>query len=156
TFRPSAQPTPLNMPSSHPSLYPTFSASSFDKITYITVGGTYEGNWTREEIRINCSTNVIVNIQDYSTVNRFLIYRQRNVTITFNNFNLLNIIYFSLFPELTQMAELSYSTNPFTILLPHNQNLIFNPLTYFELTNRNFFFADASTDSSNPGKSSPS
>jgi hypothetical protein len=145
SFRPS---TAMNSPSSVPSIYPTYSSNSFTIITDITKGGDYNGmNWTKVEIRINSPNNVLLTLPDQS-VNKFKIYPQPNMTIVFNNFNSLNLLDISLFPELSQIAELSYSTDPLTILLPNNQMLVFPSMTGFELTGRNFLFTTVPPSSS--------
>jgi hypothetical protein len=153
SFRPS---TAINSPSSFPSMYPTYSSNSFSTIIDITTGGTYDGmKWTKVEIRINSPDNVLLTLPDQS-VNKFKIYPQPNMTIVFSNFNSLNLLDLSLFPEFFQIAELSYSTDPFSILLSNNQKLVFPSMTGFELTSRNFLFATVPSSASSSSSASQS
>jgi hypothetical protein len=149
SFRPSLV---INSPSSLPSIYPTYASNSFSSFTDITTGGLHEGNWTDVEVRINSPNNVLLTLPDQS-VNKFKIYPQPNMTIVFNNFNSLNLVDLSLFPEFSEMGELSYTSSPFTILLPNHQKIVFSNFDGFELTGRNFIFADQPPSSSGSASS---
>ena len=144
SFAPSYDPL---APSSSPSISPTINWKGFKEIISITIGGTYQASWDHAEIRINSPTNVVINIED-NRVNKFKIYPQPNTTIVFNDFNDLNLLDLSLFTQFSSMGELSYSTDPLTILLPDGQKLVFPQMSSFDFHEANFIFALPSKSSS--------
>jgi hypothetical protein len=154
TLMPSPRPSRnILAPSSFPTSRPTINKrEDFTSITYITTGGLYLGNWTKTEIRINSPTNVVINIED-NRVNKFKIYPQPNMTIVFNDFNDLNLLDLSLFTQFSSMGELSYSTDPLTILLPDGQKLVFPQISSFNLHESNFIFDSEQQDTNSSSSS---
>jgi hypothetical protein len=97
---------------------------------------------------------VVINIED-NRVNKFKIYPQPNTTIVFNDFNDLNLLDLSLFSQFSSMGELSYSTDPLTILLPDGQKLVFPTVPdLMSISAANFGFSSSHFDDDGTSSSS--
>jgi hypothetical protein len=151
--------TPSQFPTSHPSLLQIDDDGSDNSFLVITVtekGGTVSNS---SSPRTAVKVAYLINANNDSTitgagkVNKYIIEPNTNVRVTITNFNLgHDVIDVSRFPHLKNITDIMYVINPFlTIILPNNEQIIFESYSDFVLTERNFIFApEQSNDTSIP------
>lgn len=169
TKRPTAMPSYClsARPSPSPSFRPTISSSQPLTVVNITEVGTYTIPDGNTEVRISLlkisseeNTNNVITVRGQHTGRRiYTIIPIVNMTtiIKINDFNQdMDIINLYYFHDYTSIKDLSYSTQPLTLLLTTIQRVTITNMMIMNLTSDNFRFHDGITSPSSSLSSSSS
>jgi hypothetical protein len=156
---PSFTPTINRNPTSSPSASPTLALSDGSFVTKeITAGGNYNGTaWKRIIFVIappigspSSSSQVVITGNDKGR-SIYKVLPRANLTLIITNFHnnqdLIDLTAFS--GTVASIGEISYRSNPLTLLLPHEQTIVLSSHTSFDLSENNFLFSSSTNSNRN-------
>jgi hypothetical protein len=144
SFLPTIKPSlPSRMPSSFPSLAPSKSLDSPLVVFRIEDSGNYEIPEDKQELIVSATGNIQLSGGKNVLVYKILpISAENSSVVTIIDFNVhKNLLDLSEFSSIKSLSDLSFTTNPLTIILSGNQRVVLSSYSDFQLTEKNFIFS---------------